>query len=540
LLLFLASASGVAVWLACSYPWAGWLGWVATLPLLWAIDRAATRRRALLLCWCAGTVASFGACEWMIGLMMRFAAFPFPVAVTAHVLFSAYQSLVWVLFGYVVRAGRTHLHLPMIAVAPIALVAAQWLVPYLFPYGLELSQARYPSAMQIAATTGRLGVTALLALGSAVLFDLIDPIRPHTRRTALAGAALAAGVLGYGFLHVRTTELARETAPTIRIGIAAPRIPVGMLTKETEFEPTVTGLTRLDQLHAASDALVRAGADLVVWPETSYPWMYRSDRQRDFEAADARTAAAGLARPLLFGTLTTSADRHDQRNSALAITANGAIVGRYDKQVLVPFGEYVPHLVDVRWIHRLALGDAPGLQPGPSSAPVTLAHVGLSSLRLGLLICYEDILTEQIARVASYRPDVLVDLSNDVWFDDPQERWMHLAASVYAPVEQHIALLRAASPDGSAFIDTAGRIRYRSGPSPDAAATATGRARIELAAMLLDVPLESEGTTAYARLGPWFPTLSFVCCVGILLAARNRARRNMRRSRLRSSSEIET
>ena len=505
--------AGVLGFLACAFPWTGALGWVALLPLLWVVDSAANMPRALCLSWWAGLVASFGGCQWMIGLLMRFAGFQFLTAVEGHLMFSAYQGLVWLALGWIVYLARVRLALPMVAVVPFALVTCQWLVPYLFPYGLELSQSSHPAVIQIAELTGRSGVTALLGLGSAAVYDLFGPIR-GSRRTArlcgVAGLVIVMATCAYGVVRLRMLDADLHSAPAISLGLVQPHATAGM-----QSAAPLAAAIQLIRLRQRSIDLARRGAELVVWPEGSYPSAYPRERLMDYPGSDPRTASADLTVPLLMGSLTERTWDHARFNSALAFAPGGRLVGRYDKTVLVPFGEYLPRLADFPWVRRLLPGLGPGLRAGESgAAPIVIdVRQGRQPLQLGILICYEDILSGATQLAGAQHPEFFVNVSNDAWFDSSQETWMHLAAAVYAAVEQRTSLVRAVNPGGSALIEPTGRIRIQTPlihPSDPAAVPESA---------LVTVPLLSAGRTLYARTARVVPLTCLILCALILAGA---------------------
>src|SRR6185369_2541903 len=70
--LALATASGVLWFLACAdfdiWPFA----WFASVPGLYAIERASTMRRGVLFGWFSGLVANAGGFYWITNLLERF------------------------------------------------------------------------------------------------------------------------------------------------------------------------------------------------------------------------------------------------------------------------------------------------------------------------------------------------------------------------------------------------------------------------------------------------------------------------------------
>jgi apolipoprotein N-acyltransferase len=127
------------------------------------------------------------------------------------------------------------------------------------------------------------------------------------------------------------------------------------------------------------------------------------------------------------------------------------LVGRYDKQRLLPFSESLP-FADVFPSLR-ELSPASGrFVPGHRAAPVVVMGHPVAAV-----VCCEDAMSEQTRRVAGGRAELLVSLSNDGWFGAPEPR-LHLAMARLRAIEQRRYLVRATNDGVSAVIDPVGRI----------------------------------------------------------------------------------
>ncbi|HEY6052335.1 MAG TPA: hypothetical protein VIU86_00315, partial [Gaiellaceae bacterium] len=84
---------------------------------------------------------------------------------------------------------------------------------------------------------------------------------------ALAVAALAVvAVLAHGTLRLRTMRARMAAAPSITVGIVQPNVDQSVKNRMRENADWI--LSRLVPLTVDAD---RAGADLVAWPEATYP-----------------------------------------------------------------------------------------------------------------------------------------------------------------------------------------------------------------------------------------------------------------------------
>jgi apolipoprotein N-acyltransferase len=201
---------------------------------------------------------------------------------------------------------------------------------------------------------------------------------------------------------------------------------------------------------------------LLLWPEAALnaPLQDARIEGRGF----AQTLRANIAtllgpsdRLLTGGTAVLSNDGVNvsgAENSVFVIAPGGAIIGRYDKSHLVPYGEYLPMrpLLSAIGLSRLAPGDL-DFTPGPG--PRTL-NLGGEWGKVGFDLCYEIIFSGHVVDEKN-RPGFIFNPSNDAWFGSwgpPQ----HLAQARLRAAEEGIPILRATPTGISAVIDGRGNI----------------------------------------------------------------------------------
>ena len=444
--------------------------------------------RALLVGMVAATVTNALALYWVVGLLTTFAGFPLIAAVPTAALLWVAQSAAFAL----ACAGSSALAskgLPVWITLPACLVVAASLTPTLFPWRLAGTQVPWTLWVQMAELGGEPLVDLAVALVGCGAAEAAR--RSSTRRRALplATAALALLLpLAYGTVRLPAVRAEREAAPRLRVGVVQP--DVGILEKH---DPALV-FTHLHLLQAMTRELEAQGADLVLWPETAYP--FRLPRQA---AQDSRGSTAviqrGVRGPILFGSITV--DRHgDRYNSAVAMERGGRITGIADKIELLAFGEYVP-LWD--WLPPLQDRFPRGLVPGKE--PRVL---GLAGARIAVMNCYEDVLPTYGIRVGRQDPDFLVNLTNDAWFGDTSEPWLHQSVARMRSVETRRDLVRAVNTGVSSHTLATGE---------DAARTGT----FVRAAFLAEVRL-LRGVTPWVRFGDLVTPLLAGALLGVALA----------------------
>ncbi len=205
---------------------------------------------------------------------------------------------------------------------------------------------------------------------------------------------------------------------------------------------------------------------------------------------DRATPRRGFTVPLLFGAMShggplpmRSADCMDCYNSAVLLGSDGQVQDLYDKTFLLMFGEYLPFGEQFPSLYELS-PETGHFQPGTRTTPVILGPA-----RIGILVCYEDLLPNYARRVAAHNPNVFINMTNDAWFGQTAEPEHHLNLALMRTVEYRRWLLRSTNTGISVFIDAAGRRVQET--SLQGAET-----------LIRDVPL-MESRTVYAQLGDW-------------------------------------
>ena len=250
------------------------------------------------------------------------------------------------------------------------------------------------------------------------------------------GTAAAIGPLVLAGLVLQRTEWTVSEGDAITVAVVQPNVPL-----KEKWDPRYRSRI-LSDFGTQSTALAQ-DHDLVVWPESALPG-YR-DRLLDvIEPIDQQ-----LAR--LDTTLITGIPTRNTAGRYNSIMALGAGSGTYDKQKLVPFGEYVPL---ERWLRGvIAFFDLPMSQfvAGTTEQRPLIA----GNLPVAPFICYEIVYPDLVQRYAQDAA-LLVTISNDTWFGQSAGPWQHFQMARYRAVELGRDLIRSTNDGVSALITSRG------------------------------------------------------------------------------------
>ena len=487
------------------------LAWIAWAPVIW-IALAGTTERAWAYGFICGLAGNAGGYYWLFPYLQRFANLPVMAALAIFVLFVAYHAIVWSLFSYLLRRLHKDAGIPVTFLAPIVFVALEAVMPSVFHWNLAITQARVLPVIQIAELTGPLGVSFLVVLCNAMVYEAVHAghmrARFPIRQVAAAGGILAA-CLAFGFVRLQQVRTARDAAPKFTVGIV--QVNIGITRSGRVADPR----NQLAAQQRITADLERAGAELVLWPESSYPYAFHRDRVRDWPAGDPRRVRQGFRTPLIFGAKTVGSGSPSAYNSALLLDGEDEVRGRFDKNILILFGEYIPLSERLAFIKRW-IPNVNNLARGTDVA-VFRVETRAGTVRIAPMICYEDIFPSFGRRLAARGPNLLVNLTNDAWFGDTSEPWQHLAASVYRAVELRLDLVRAVNNGVSAVIDSTGRVYAKTRVVDPVGMPSQPDVLLEQVAI-------QQTQTLYASLGEWFGGVCVVAVVLVALRVRKRER----------------
>ncbi len=428
--LALAGAGGLAAALG-QVPWSLWpLALFGLGLIVWLIDRAETPRRAALIAFVAGGAQFALAMSWIIEPFLIEPEVYGWMAPFALILMAAGGGVFWALPVWGALKWRRSIGAIVLALTLSDLARGYFLTG--FPWALIGHIWIETPVAQVASLVGQTGLTLLtLAVCGGAIAALARPI--------FLGLVILGLVGPWAFGAWR---------------LAQP-------------EPAATGLTlRLVQPNAAqtdkwdpdlarqhvNTLLAETGAgpkvDLIIWPETSLPYLIENDPQIPLMIAQAANDT-----PVLFGLQRVDGARG--WNSLRVQDGAGNLLASYDKHHLVPFGEYIPFgNLAYDWFGLRAFAAQTGHAYSAGSGPAVLDLGPLGKVLP--LICYEAVFPQDLR--TDLRPDWIVQITNDAWFGIRSGPFQHAALAQLRAIEQGLALARSANTGVTEMIDARGRV----------------------------------------------------------------------------------
>ena len=521
----LAGLTGCLVFLSLPKIDLSFLIWGAYVPLLIAIHRKPLIQK-FFLGWFAGFITGLGIGCWIPALIVRFGGLPWVLACLIFALLAAYQGLT-IGFVALIEGMWRRRRWPLVLGLPVAWIIFEYGMPAIFYWHLGLTQLSHPALTQLAALGGPWLISALIVFTNGVLFSaglvlsqsLRCGISVSSRRDLMRTTMLVSGnallivlVLLWGRYEVSRVDMHREALPKLMVGIVQGNVGI-----QEKHDPK-WGQHILDLHQTETKQLISHGAQLVVWPESAYPYGISRNRLSDYADSNQRQVLGAYDTGLIFGALSRDRRAREYYNTAFMLQ-KGQFSGYSDKNYLLAFGEYIPFSSILgpikKWVPTIS-----EFERGKDTKLLFLNTAALagrthkSSIRIAPLICYEDTLPAFVYHIAKLAPDFFVNITNDAWFGDTAAPYLHLGLARFRSIEHRLDMVRAVNTGVSAHIDMVGRVLTQTGVHDPALEPKVSPERV-----LAPVAIGRGGITVFARVGPIAVYLAILC--GIIMTLFN-------------------
>jgi apolipoprotein N-acyltransferase len=470
---------------------------VAWIPWFYALEKATSAKQAIRETLWLTYFIGVGAFPWVAYVLSQYAGLPQWVGVLGLLVFGFIAQPQYYLLGYpfykIIQQVRNSSHhtdgtrnTRSILIAIISLASLYTFVdlniPKLFKdtAGHALVASTY---LKQAADLSSLSLlTFSILLTNAALYFLIRSLqdlrrdsKPLTSLKTLLLTLLSIGPLcclalyGYVRYHQIQTIVAQQAQ---RIPVTMIQGNIGDLEKisaEQGYSKAADGVLQTFFTLTEEALQQKPRPELILWPETSYPSTYGKSSSEQEHLRDL-WMQSWIQRELSPHQISLGFGGYDTNgkqdyNALFIVNASQGISNIsqpqvYHKNILLPFGEYIPFAEWFPSIYKyfpMIANFARGI--GPEVIPIqTASH----SFFANPVICYEALFPEYVRQGVLKQSQLILNITNDSWFGPYGEPQLHLDLISFRSIETRVPQLRSTNTGYSVMIEATGDITTKS------------------------------------------------------------------------------
>ncbi len=427
-LVTLAFAPFHQVWLIFLLPAVLFYGWSISTP-----------RQALINGWLFSLGLQCSGVSWIFYSLYYHGGSPAILAVLLIFLLAAYLSIYPAIAGFIIaRYCKTSTVIKVMVLSPVAWAVSIWFQGIVMT-GFAWMQWGYTQIdwplSGYAPVLGNHGVSLFVAMTSGLVVLFL------TRSTAWKQwlfVVTGIWILGFALKQVSWTEPVGEV---VNVSLVQGNIPQSDKWRREMRQPTLSRYRSL--------SLQQKDVDLIIWPETAMPG-YQHTLSGYLEGV--RKSMQQREIDLITGIFIRDEETGRYYNSVINIHG-----GEYRKRHLVPLGEFIPLRALVGFFNSWINIPMSDIDSGEDEQP--LLHA--AGQPLGISICFEDAFARDVLKDLP-EATLLVNVSNDAWFEDSIESYQHHEIARMRALETGRTMLRSTNTGISSIIGPHGEVLARS------------------------------------------------------------------------------
>lgn len=419
---------------------------------------------------------------------------------------------------------------------------------------------RWPVLMQLAAITGRYGITFLLCLVNGILGELYilytnnNYKQEKNRNFSIAvvfrfTACLFACAIVFGLYEYNKTITPQKTLQTVIIQHNYDNWDMG------NDNETILDLEELTEEQIKLMREEEVTPQLIVWSEGTVNRRFPNGESHYKKFPAERPLSKFIKEmntPLVAGGAFTK-DKVNKIyfNAAIMYDKNGQYRGYYGKNHLVPFAEAIPgmEIPAIKDFMSKVIGISSGWTPGdqyvffdipctdyPARRLPATKYIDLSesystqlaketktpTVRIATPICYDDAFPDIMGKLWKYGAELFVNLTNDSWSLTKSAEYQHFTVAAYSAIEYRTSMIRATNSGYSVVLDPRGKIL-------------TDLPLFERTGTYFEVPVYQRTTTIYSRFGNWLPEIFMILiiCYGVFIYCKQNDKKFVKKNSLK-------
>jgi len=245
----------------------------------------------------------------------------------------------------------------------------------------------------------------------------------------------------YGSLIIKNNEIINKTNLNFKIKIISPNINVDRYFENESTEKIILELVNLSSPNISEKTIF-------IFPEGVLSNIYLEDLKNYSYIFEEYYSEQHI---IILGI--NSLEGKKVYNSMVVLDKNLNILAKYNKNKLVPFGEFLPFesLLSKFNLKKITQGYR------SFSSDDERDILNINSINFVPLICYEIIYSGKINKTKNDF-DLILNISEDGWFGNSVGLPQHFSHSIFRSIEEGKNLIRSANNGTSAFIDAKGQI----------------------------------------------------------------------------------